>query len=57
MDKNYSNDNYNLVYSDTIDKLQLHLLLRRYFDLPARLPEATTKLVWLKSKDQRRRPV
>ena len=26
MDKNYFNDNYNLVYSDTIDNYKLHLL-------------------------------
>ena len=29
MDKNYSNDNYNLVYSDTIDNCQLHFAEQR----------------------------
>jgi len=31
MDKNYSNDNYNLVYSDTFDNYKLHFAEQRRF--------------------------
>jgi len=37
MDKNYFNDNYNLVYSDTIDNYKLHFAEQRslfWFYLP-----------------------